>query len=65
MTASGDRPLRRVIDRAKECDEDAIRYLYCRYADGVYGSVLGLVRDAHEAEDVTQSLFAKPITVIR
>jgi len=47
------------IARAKEGDEDAIRYLYLRYADNVYGYVCSIVRDEHEAEDVTQGVFVK------
>jgi RNA polymerase sigma-70 factor, ECF subfamily len=50
------------IGRAKEGDEDAIRYLYLRYADNVYGYVCSIVRDEHEAEDVTQQIFAKLLT---
>ncbi len=45
--------------RAKEGDADALRYLYLRYADNVYGYVCSIVRDEYEAEDVTQHIFAK------
>src|SRR3712207_7001636 len=47
------------IGRAKQGDEDAMRFLYLRYADNVYGYVCSIVRDEHEAEDVTQQIFAK------
>jgi len=47
------------VARAKEGDADALRYLYLRYADNVYGYVCSIVRDEHEAEDVTQQVFAK------
>jgi len=33
---------------------DAVRFLYIRYKDNVYGYVLSIVREPHEAEDVTQ-----------
>src|SRR3954470_21344714 len=49
----------RAVARAKEGDSDAIRFLYIRYADNVYGYVRSIVRDEHEAEDVTQQVFAK------
>jgi len=45
--------------RARQGDEDAMRFLYLRYADNVYGYVCSIVRDEHEAEDVTQQIFAK------
>jgi len=49
---------------AKEGDADALRYLYLRYAGNVYGYVCSIVRDEHEAEDVTQLVFAKLITAL-
>jgi RNA polymerase sigma-70 factor, ECF subfamily len=49
----------RAIAAAKAGDRDALRYLYARYADHVYGYVLSIVRDEHEAEDVTQQVFAR------
>jgi RNA polymerase sigma-70 factor, ECF subfamily len=54
----------RAVARAKEGDREAIRFLYVRYADNVYGYVRSIVRDDHEAEDVTQHVFAKLMTVI-
>lgn len=53
------------IARGKAGDRDAIRYLYETYADNVYGYVCSIVRDEHEAEDVTQNVFAKLITVLQ
>jgi RNA polymerase sigma-70 factor (ECF subfamily) len=35
-----------------------------RYADNVYGYVRSIVRDHHEAEDVTQHVFAKLMTAL-
>ena len=43
---------------------DALRFLYLRYADNVYGYVCSIVRDEHEAEDVTQQIFAKLLTTL-
>ena len=33
------------VARAKDGDADALRYLYLRYADNVYGYVCSIVRD--------------------
>jgi RNA polymerase sigma-70 factor (ECF subfamily) len=38
--------------------------LYARYADNVCGYVRSIVHDQHEAEDITQQVFAKLIRVI-
>jgi RNA polymerase sigma-70 factor (ECF subfamily) len=54
----------RAVALAKRGDRDAVRYLYVRYADNVYGYVLSIVRDEHDAEDITQHVFAKLMTVI-
>jgi RNA polymerase sigma-70 factor, ECF subfamily len=58
------REVRLAIARAKEGDRDALRLLYVRYADNVYGYVRSIVRDDKEAEDLTQQVFMKLITVI-
>jgi RNA polymerase sigma-70 factor (ECF subfamily) len=52
------------VARAKDGDSDALRFLYLRYADNVYGYVCSIVRDEHEAEDVTQHIFAKLMTAL-
>jgi RNA polymerase sigma-70 factor (ECF subfamily) len=52
------------VTRAKQGDREALRYLYVRYADHVYGYVASIVRDDFEAEDVTQHLFAKLMTAL-
>jgi RNA polymerase sigma-70 factor, ECF subfamily len=56
--------LAQAIDRAKLGERDAIRFLYVRYADNVYGYVRSIVRGDHEAEDVTQEVFLKLIGAI-
>jgi RNA polymerase sigma-70 factor (ECF subfamily) len=56
--------LSRVIARAKEGDMDAIRWLYVRYADNVYGYARSILRDEYEAEDIRQQVFARLITSI-
>jgi RNA polymerase sigma-70 factor, ECF subfamily len=54
----------RAVARAKDGDRDAMRYLYIRFAPNVYGYALSILRDEHEAEDVTQQVFAKLIRSI-
>ena len=53
------RTTRLAVERAKAGDREAIRYLYVRYADNIYSYVASLLRNHHEAEDVTQQVFAK------
>jgi RNA polymerase sigma-70 factor, ECF subfamily len=55
---------REAITRAKEGDPEGLHYLYVRYADDVLRYVNGLIRDHHEAEDITQNVFAKLMTAI-
>jgi RNA polymerase sigma-70 factor (ECF subfamily) len=45
--------------RAREGDVDALRLLYLLYADNVYGYVLAIVRDPHDAEDITSEVFSR------
>jgi RNA polymerase sigma-70 factor, ECF subfamily len=53
------RTTRLAVERAKAGDREAIRYLYVRYANNIYSYVASLLRNHHEAEDVTQQVFAK------
>jgi RNA polymerase sigma-70 factor, ECF subfamily len=59
-----DPAIRQAIARAQAGDMEAIRYLYLRYKDNVYGYVLSIVREQYEAEDVTQQVFMKLISAI-
>jgi RNA polymerase sigma-70 factor, ECF subfamily len=63
-TASERRRVAHAVALAKAGDAEALRFLYIRYADNVYGYVRSFVHDDHEAEDVTQHVFAKLITSI-
>ena len=58
------RRVSRAVALAQEGDREALGFLYARYADDIYGYVKSIVRDAHEAEDITQQVFAKLIHVI-
>jgi RNA polymerase sigma-70 factor (ECF subfamily) len=59
-----DELLAGAVARAKQGDSSALHFLYLRYADDVYGFVNSIVRDHHEAEDITQNLFAKLMRII-
>jgi RNA polymerase sigma-70 factor (ECF subfamily) len=58
----------RLVDRAVDCakngDTSALQYLYVRYADDVQRYVNSIVQDRHDAEDITQNVFAKLMTAI-
>ena len=54
----------RAVSRAKRGDREALRYLYVRYAGNVYGYVASIVRDEHDAEDVTQQVFTKLMVIL-
>jgi RNA polymerase sigma-70 factor, ECF subfamily len=58
------RKTRLAVARAKEGDEEAMRFLYVSYSHNIYGYVRSIVRDDHEAEDVTQHVFAKLMTTL-
>jgi RNA polymerase sigma-70 factor (ECF subfamily) len=52
------------VARGKRGDRDAIRFLYVRYAHNIFGYVRSIVHDDYEAEDVTQQVFAKLMSVL-
>ena len=54
----------RAIQLAQGGDREALGYLYVRYSDDIHGYVRSIVRDTHEAEDITQQVFAKLMHVI-
>lgn len=62
--ADRDPEVARAVARAKAGDMGAIRFLYVSYKDNIYGYVLSIIRDPHEAEDVTQHVFLKLMSVI-
>ncbi|MBV9804325.1 MAG: sigma-70 family RNA polymerase sigma factor [Solirubrobacterales bacterium] len=59
-----DEAINRAVLAAKSGDMEAVRFLYLRYKDNVYGYVLSIVREPHEAEDVTQQVFMKLMLAI-
>jgi RNA polymerase sigma-70 factor (ECF subfamily) len=62
---STDGRLARAIASAQAGDMNALHFLYVRYADDVYGYVNSIVRDSHEAEDITQDVFVKLLSAIK
>jgi RNA polymerase sigma-70 factor (ECF subfamily) len=58
-TSSGRTLVLFAVYAARDGDEDALRFLYLRYADNIYSYVCSLVKDEHDAEDVTQAIFAR------
>jgi RNA polymerase sigma-70 factor (ECF subfamily) len=54
----------RAVAAAQRGDREAQRFLYLRFADHVYSYVRSILRDDHEAEDVTQLVFAKLLRVL-
>src|SRR5579884_46414 len=55
----------RAVARAKQGDRAAVRFLYLRYAGNVYGYARSIVRNDHDAEDVTQQVFTRMLTAIK
>lgn len=55
---------RLAVARAESGDHEALRFLLVSYSHNVYGYVGSSVTDDHEAEDVTQHVFAKRMTAV-
>ena len=58
------RLVRQAVLRAKQGDAEGIHFLYVRFYDDVLRYVNSLVRDYHEAEDITHNVFAKLMTAL-
>lgn len=69
LSVKGDRDesqlVLKAVALAKEGDMDALHFLYARYAPDVLGYVRSFVKDHHEAEDITQNIFAKLMKAIQ
>jgi RNA polymerase sigma-70 factor, ECF subfamily len=53
------------VARAKQGDRQAVRFLYLRYADNVFGYARSIVRNEHDAEDIVQQVFTRMLTAIQ
>ena len=56
--------VQRAVARAKQGDAEGIHFLYVRFHDDVLRYVNSVVRDYHEAEDITHNVFAKLMKAI-
>lgn len=59
------RLVQQAVRRAQQGDREAMHFLYVRYAPDLIRYVNSFVHDEHEAEDITQNVFAKLIGAIR
>jgi RNA polymerase sigma-70 factor (ECF subfamily) len=57
-----ERRVRRLVLAARDGDRDAMQQLYRLHVGAVHAHVLRIVADAHDADDVTQQVFAKLLT---
>jgi RNA polymerase sigma-70 factor (ECF subfamily) len=62
---AAQRRIQRAISRAAAGDRDALRDLYLGYSGPVYRHIRTVVRDEHEAQDVTQLVFLKLIGTLQ
>ncbi len=63
--ASNDDLVGAAIARARDGDMEGLYFLYVQFGEQVFRYVNRLVKDHHEAEDITQAVFLKLATVIR
>jgi RNA polymerase sigma-70 factor, ECF subfamily len=61
---TNSRLVSRAVGRAQSGDREALGFIYARYADNIYGYAFGIVRNHHQAEDITQHVFAKLVHAI-
>jgi RNA polymerase sigma-70 factor, ECF subfamily len=66
MTGNRDsRLVQRAVERAQAGDREGLHFLYVRFSPDVLRYVDSIVHDHHEAEDITQNVFAKLMTRIK
>lgn len=57
--SAADDLVKQAAGRAREGDRGALQYLYARFAGEVQRYVERIVHEPHDAEDITQNVFAK------
>jgi RNA polymerase sigma-70 factor (ECF subfamily) len=63
-TGADSEVVQKAVSAAKEGSSEALHFLYVRYAPEVLRCVRKLVRDDYEAEDITQNVFIKLMSVL-
>jgi RNA polymerase sigma-70 factor (ECF subfamily) len=63
-TADNSQLIRRAVESAKAGDSQGLHFLYARFSPDVQRYIASIVHDHHEAEDITQNVFAKLMTRI-
>jgi RNA polymerase sigma-70 factor (ECF subfamily) len=53
-----------LVERIKAGEQDLFTTVYARYFDRVYGYLRVMLRDSHEAEDLTQQVFVQVFEAI-
>ena len=64
IPGSDSRLVQLAVARAKEGDPEGLHFLYVRFAPDLLRYVDSFVHDHHEAEDITQNVFAKLMSAI-
>ena len=62
---ANSRIVQQAVQRAQAGDAEGLHFLYARYAPDVHRYVASFVHDHHEAEDITQNVFAKLMSAIK
>jgi RNA polymerase sigma-70 factor (ECF subfamily) len=62
--SANSRLVQQAIQQAKAGDSEGLHFLYVRYAPDVQRYIASFVHDHHEAEDITQNVFAKLMKAI-
>ncbi len=63
--AGNSRLVQEAVKQAQAGDSEGLHFLYVRYAPDVQRFVNSIVKDHHEAEDITQNVFAKLMKSIK
>jgi RNA polymerase sigma-70 factor (ECF subfamily) len=63
-SAENSKLVQKAVQHAQAGDREGIHFLYVRFAPDVQRFVNSLVKDHHEAEDITQNIFAKLMSSI-
>lgn len=62
--AGSEEGIHLLIAKARAGDRAALGAIYERYADSVFRCVYRIIQDPHEAEDITQHVFLKLMSVL-